>query len=307
LPAKTTSFKSWSEQLNAHAQSKALLAEAPYWLSLLQDSITRLPVDYENGTNTAASVRTVTVSLNPRETLALLMEAPAAYRTQINEVLLTALAHTLSQWTRSAYVLLDLEGHGREEIFTGVDLSRTVGWFTTIFPVVIDLKGAQALSDSLRLVKEQLRAIPRRGIGYGLLRYLSGDEKIVSALNSQPQPEVRFNYLGQTDRALPTASLFKPATESTGPAQSPAAARGYLLNIIGAVTGSELRLEWTYSENIHRRETIERLAAGYLEDLRTLIANSRARDGASFSPSDFPQANLSQTDLDKVLSQLRRT
>ena len=305
LPAKTTSFKSWSEKLSAHAKSDALLAEAPYWLSLGERSVTRLPRDFDNGPNTAVSARTVTVSLNPRETLALLMEAPAAYRTQINEVLLAALAQTLSQWTRSSSVLLDLEGHGREEIFEGVDLSRTVGWFTTIFPVALDLKESQTLIDRLRFVKEQLRAIPNRGIGYGLLRYLSGKTEIAEALSQLPPAEVRFNYLGQTDRALPHASLFKPAHETTGPAQSPAAGRGYLLNIIGAVTGGELRLEWTYSENIHRRETIERLADGYLEELRTLIANSRSRDAASFSPSDFPQANLSQDELNKVLAKLR--
>jgi amino acid adenylation domain-containing protein/non-ribosomal peptide synthase protein (TIGR01720 family) len=307
LPAKTTSFKSWSEQLSAHAKSDALLAEAPYWRSLGEGPVTRLPRDFDNGPNIAASARTVTVSLNPRETLALLMEAPAAYRTQINEALLAALAQTLSQWTNSSLVLLDLEGHGREEIFDSVDLSRTVGWLTTIFPVVLDLKGSQALIDRLRLVKDQLRAIPNRGIGYGLLRYLSGNNEIVSNLAGQAQAEVRFNYLGQTDRALPRASLFKAATESTGPSQGPAAERGYLLNIIGAVVGGELRLEWTYSENFHRRETIERLAESYLEELRTLIANSRSREAESFSPTDFPQANLSQKDLDKVLSRLRRT
>lgn len=307
LPAKTTSFKDWSEKLSKHARSPELNAEASYWLNSVSSSTTRLPVDYENGANTAASAATVTVALDPRETLVLLMEAPAAYRTQINEVLVTALAQTLSQWTNSRSVLLDLEGHGREEIFPDVDLTRTVGWFTTIFPVSIDLKDSSGVINSLRQVKEQLRAIPNRGIGYGLLRYLSGNAENAEALNQQPQAEIRFNYLGQTDRALSSASLFKPAAEASGPAQSPAAARGYLLNIIGAVTEGELLLEWTYSQNIHRRETIENLAATYLKELRTLIANSRSRDAESLSPTDFPQANLSKKDLAKVLSRLRRT
>ncbi len=305
LAAKTTSFKSWSEQLTAHANSDALRAEAPYWLSLLKDSVTRLPVDYETKTNTAASARTVTVSLNTRETLALLLEVPAAFRTQINEVLLTALARTLGRWTGASSVLLDLEGHGREEIFAGVDLSRTVGWFTTIFPVALDLKESQTPIDALRLVKEQLRAIPNRGIGYGLLRYANGNPEIAAALSAQPQAEVRFNYLGQTDRALPQASMFEPDPESSGPFQSPKRERGYLLNIIGAVASGELRLEWTYSENIHRRETVERLARSYIEELQTLIAQARSRvDAASFSPADFPRAKLSQEELNKVLARL---
>ena len=304
LPAKTTSFKSWSEQLMAHAKSNALRAEAPYWLSLFADPVTRMPVDYENGINLAASARTVTVSLNADATRALLQEVPAAYRTQINEVLLTALARSLGQWTHAPSMLLDLEGHGREEIFAGVDLSRTVGWFTTIFPVVLDLKLSRTPIESLRSMKEQLRAIPNRGIGYGLLRYASDDAQIVSALSGQPPAEVRFNYLGQTDRALPNTSMFKPAPESSGPAQSPIAERGYLLNIITAVTGGELRLEWTYSENIHRRETIERLAQNYIEELKALIDYSREAGAASYSPSDFPQAKLSQDDLNKVLARL---
>jgi len=305
-PAKTTSFKSWAEQLAAHARTEALLAEAPYWVSLSDAAVARLPVDFRTGPNNSASARTVTRSLDPRETMALLMEVPAAYRTQINETLLTALAQTLSQWTNSSAILLDLEGHGREEIFPGADLSRTVGWFTTIFPVLLDLKKSQGLGESLRLVKEQLRAIPQRGIGYGLLRFLSGKKEIVEALGRQSPAEVRFNYLGQTDRVLSQASLFKPCAEATGPAQTPAAQRGYLLNIIGAVTDGELRLEWTYSENIHRRDTIEQLAETYLMHLRTLISNARAADATSISPTDFPRARLNQTELNKVLKKLGR-
>ncbi|MEP6743436.1 MAG: amino acid adenylation domain-containing protein [bacterium] len=307
LPAKTTSFKSWSEQLSAHAKSDAMLAEAPYWLSLGERSVTPLPQDFNNGANTAASAQTVTALLNPRETLALLTEAPAAYRTQINEVLLAALAQTLSQWTNSSSVLLDLEGHGREEIFEGVDLSRTVGWFTTIFPVALDLKESQPLIDRLRLVKEQLRAIPNRGIGYGLLRYLSGNEEIVTNLSRQAQADVRFNYLGQVDRALPDSSIFSVAPESSGRSQSPKGARAYLLNIIGIVSGGELRLEWTYSENIHRRETVESLAESYMKELRVLIAQARTGDSASLLPSDFPRAKLSQADLHKVLSKIKES
>jgi amino acid adenylation domain-containing protein/non-ribosomal peptide synthase protein (TIGR01720 family) len=307
LPAKTTSFKSWSERLSTHAKSAELLAEAPFWLGATSPAVTRLPVDFEDGGNTSASAATVTVALDPRETLVLLMEAPAAYRTQINEVLVTALAQTLSQWTKSRALLLDLEGHGREEIFTDVDLTRTVGWFTTIFPVSVELEESAGVITSLRQVKDQLRAIPNRGIGYGLLRYLSGNAEISGALENQPQAQVRFNYLGQTDRALRNDALFTPAAEASGPAQSLGAARGYLLNIIGAVTEGALRLEWTYSQNIHRRETIEWLAETYLKELRTLIENSRSRDAESLSPTDFPRANLSQKDLDKVLSRLRRT
>jgi non-ribosomal peptide synthase protein (TIGR01720 family) len=155
-------------------------------------------------------------------------------------------------------------------------------------------------------VKEQLRRIPNRGIGYGLLRYASGDFAVAEKLQALPQAEVRFNYLGQVDRALLDSSMFTVAAQATGPAQSPKAERTYPLNVIGTVTGGELRLEWTYSENLHREETIVRLARRYIDELRELIARSRTGDKASYSPSDFPQAKLSQEDLNKVLARLGR-
>jgi non-ribosomal peptide synthase protein (TIGR01720 family) len=185
-----------------------------------------------------------------------------------------------------------------------VDLSRTVGWFTTIFPVVLDCGDSQTTIESLRSVKEQLRAIPNRGIGYGLLRYTSNDATSADKLRTLPQAEVRFNYLGQVDRALLDSSMFTVAPYQTGPPQSLKAERTYLLNVIGTVTGGELRLEWTYSENIHGEKTVAKLARSYIDELRELIAQSRTGEKASYSPSDFPQAKLSQEDLNKVLARL---
>jgi NRPS condensation-like uncharacterized protein len=141
LPPKTTSFKQWAKRLMEYAHSGALQQELGYWLAASRTRAYRLPVDYPEGTNTEASARTVSVSLTAEETKALLQEVPKAYRTQINDVLLTALVQAFSRWTGAQSLLLDLEGHGREEIFEDVDLSRTVGWFTTIFPVLLDLGG----------------------------------------------------------------------------------------------------------------------------------------------------------------------
>jgi non-ribosomal peptide synthase protein (TIGR01720 family) len=132
-------------------------------------------------------------------------------------------------------------------------------------------------------------------------------------LRAQTPAEVRFNYLGQLDRALPESDLIKPVTESSGGSlalsggqlQSPLNRRGYLLNIIGSVSGGVLRLEWSYSANLHRRETVEKLASSYVSELRALIAHSRKAGTESFSPTDFPSANLSQSDLSNVLAQLR--
>jgi non-ribosomal peptide synthase protein (TIGR01720 family) len=235
----------------------------------------------------------------------LLQEVPVAYRTQINEVLLTALVRAFAKWTGSHSLLLDLEGHGREEIIEEVDLSRTISWFTTIFPVVLDCGNAQTAVEALQQVKEQLRAIPNRGIGYGLLRFASGDGMIAEKLRSLPQAEVRFNYLGQVDRMLLDPSMFSMASHSSGPAQSRKAERAYLINIIGVVSSGKLRLEWTFSESIHHKESMSQVADRFIEELRDLIAQSRTSEKISYSPSDFPSAQLSQEELNKVLAKLR--
>jgi non-ribosomal peptide synthase protein (TIGR01720 family) len=146
-----------------------------------------------------------------------------------------------------------------------------VGWFTTLFPVRLDLRGGHETGDLLKSVKAQLRRIPQRGIGFGLLRYSSPNEEIASQLRALPQPEVVFNYLGQFDRTLSTDAVFTVINEATGPVHSPLAQRSEILAINGVVANGRLRLSWTYSENVHHRSTIEKVAASFMEALRGLI------------------------------------
>jgi amino acid adenylation domain-containing protein/non-ribosomal peptide synthase protein (TIGR01720 family) len=299
LPPKTTSFRDWAQRLAAYARTAELKQELGYWLAPARVRMPRLPMDYPEGpgANTEASARVVSVSLTVEETQSLLQEVPKAYRTQINDLLLTALAQSFSQWTESRTLLVDLEGHGREAIFDDVDLSRTVGWFTTIFPALLNLEAWEP-GEALKSIKEQLRAIPNRGVGYGLLRYLSGEEEIAARLRQLPQAEVSFNYLGQFDQLLPEGAPFGPATESVGPAHSPRGSRCYPLEINAFISGGRLQLEWTYSERIHRHETIEYLAQNYSSALRALIAHCLSTEAGGYTPSDFPLAKLKQSKLD---------
>lgn len=135
LPPKTTSFKQWAERLRQYAHSAALQQDLEYWIAEPRLQIAPLPVDFPRGSNTMAQARTVSVSLSVEETQALLQEVPAVYQTQINDVLLTALVKAFEHWTGQRSLLIELEGHGREEIFNDVNLSRAVGWFTALFPV----------------------------------------------------------------------------------------------------------------------------------------------------------------------------
>jgi non-ribosomal peptide synthase protein (TIGR01720 family) len=305
LPAKTTSFKQWAERLAEHARSSGVREELDYWLAEERRRIERLPVDFPGGVNTRVSAQSVPVSLDERETRALLQDVSAAYRTQINDVLLTALAQTLARWTGSPRLLIDLEGHGREDSVEGLDVSRTVGWFTSVFPVVVTLADPSSPGDALKSVKEQLRGVPSHGVGYGLLRYLGDRPEEVARLRALPQPEVSFNYLGQLDQMFLSSSLVRWAKDATGPIQSVRGRRPYLLSINGRVVDGRLQMVWTYSQTIHRRETVAALAEGFIEALRSLIAHCSSAAVTGLTPSDFPAARVSQIDLDRVFSKLR--
>jgi hypothetical protein len=153
LGPKTTSFKDWALRLTEHAAVGGFADEVDYWTAVTHGCDPVLPVDGD-GANTVGSTRAVTVRLDPRQTRALLQDVPGAYRTQVNDVLLAALGRVLAQWTGRDRVLIDLEGHGREDdLFDGVDLSRTVGWFTTIFPVALDVSGGADWGGALKSVR----------------------------------------------------------------------------------------------------------------------------------------------------------
>ncbi|BAY23353.1 amino acid adenylation domain protein [Calothrix sp. NIES-2100] len=299
LPAKTTAFKQWAEKLNEYAHTPELQSELEYWENQTQKSAIHLPTDAQDA-NTVASARTVSISLSSTETQALLQEVPKAYQTQVNDVLLTALVQACAQWTGDNSLLLTLEGHGREDIFPDVNLSRTVGWLTAQFPVLLSLGNAFSPGDALKTIKEQLRNIPQNGISYSVLKYLSQN----SSLQATPQTHLKFNYLGQFDQVLPDTSIFKLAAQTTGPNRSLQGNRSHLLEIDGMVTGGQLRLDWTYSQNIHHPTTIERLAESFIQELRRLIAHCQSQEAGGYTPSDFPEAELSQPELDKLLAKI---
>jgi non-ribosomal peptide synthase protein (TIGR01720 family) len=305
LPPKTTSFQNWAQCLTEYAQSPALEQELDYWLDSSRSAIAPLPVDYpaSKDGNTVTSACNVSVSLSAEETRALLQEVPKAYHTQINDVLLTSVVQTFAQWTGSRCLLVNLEGHGREEILEAVDLSRTVGWFTTIFPVVLELQ-ADAPGEALKSVKEQLRRIPNRGIGYGLLRYLKKDVAITEKLRALPQAEVSFNYLGQFDQVLSPDGLFELAKESSGSEHSQLGSRSHLLEVNGLIVEGQLQLNWTYSSNLHQQRTIEGLAQNFVAALRSLITHCQSPEIGGYTPSDFPEINLNQEKLDEVLAEI---
>jgi amino acid adenylation domain-containing protein/non-ribosomal peptide synthase protein (TIGR01720 family) len=273
LPAKTTSFREWARRLSDHAQSTAVREELAYWASVA--GAPDLPTDRRGGANDERSAENVVVSLDEDETAMLLRLVPARFHTEINDVLLTALALSFAQWTGEPRLSVDVEGHGREDILPGLSVARTVGWFTSVFPVALDVDRAATPVKALERIRQQLRRIPAKGIGFGLLRYLCSDRGVVAALQGRPQPEVSFNYLGQLDHAAGTASLLLPARESTGPPRDPGGRRAHLIDVTGLVVGGRLRMTWIYGMEVHDHRTIERLAQTFVESLRAILVAAR--------------------------------
>jgi non-ribosomal peptide synthase protein (TIGR01720 family) len=196
---------------------------------------------------------------------------------------------------------IDLEGHGREEIFEGIDLSRTLGWFTTIFPVRLKVDWSADLSEAIKSVKEQLRRVPDRGLSYGVLRYLTERDETINLLRKHPPAEILFNYLGQFDHVVAGSQLFKFASEPVECWHSSQGQRTYAMEVLSLILHGQLEIRWIYSENLHQAATIERLASAFLRALQALIAHCRTAGEGGRTPSDFPLARVPQRALDDIV------
>ncbi len=299
LPAKTSSLQQWAQRLQQYADSDGLRAELDYWQGVVRTGPAAFRMDDPQGDNTAGSAQTVSITFSREKTEELLRQVPAAYQTQINDVLLTALLQAYAAWSGQGSLVLDLEGHGREELFADLDLSRTVGWFTTIYPVRLESPDVASAAVSLKAVKEQLRAVPQRGIGYGVLRYLSQAPQ-ADALREAPDPALSFNYLGQFDTDGRNG-LWEVTAESVGPGQSPRGRRRHLIDVNGTVIGGRLRIDWIYSERIHQHGTVAALAEHFQAKLEALIGHCLSAEAGGYTPSDFPLSGLEQRQLDRLV------
>ncbi|WCM49879.1 non-ribosomal peptide synthase/polyketide synthase [Pseudomonas sp. WJP1] len=295
LPPKTSAFQAWADKLDAYAKSETALNELSWWQSHLHGASDSLPAANAHANQAGHLRQGVSIGLDREQTRQLLQQAPAIYRTQVNDLLLTALARTLSRWIDSESALIQLEGHGREELFDDLDLTRTVGWFSSLFPV--RLTPTADLGSSIKVIKQQLRDIPGKGLGYGVLRYL-GDAVAQATLAALPQARVTFNYLGQFDQSFAEDALFTPARESSGAAQSADAPLPNWLSVDGQVYGGELKLDWTFSRECFELREIEALANDFRAELLALIDHCLSDGAGGVTPADFPLARLSQAQLD---------
>jgi amino acid adenylation domain-containing protein/non-ribosomal peptide synthase protein (TIGR01720 family) len=297
LGPKTTSFKAWGEKLREWANSEELQKQLPYWEAQGGAATGAAGLGPDGDLGEPAEVHWL--SVDEATTRALLRDVPKAYRTRIEEVLLTALAGALTDQDGSRRQRVDLEGHGREHVVPGVDLSRTVGWFTSQYPMVLQVEGEDA-GTRLMSIKEQMRAVPGKGIGYGALRYL-GSPASRERLGGQNDSAVAFNYLGQFELGDGTAGPWRVVQWGYGQQASPKMRRWHPLDVAAVVTHGTLQVSWRYTAGERRRTFVEALASAFEHRLLQLVEHCTRPGAGSRTPSDFPLARIGQHELDSVL------
>ncbi|MGC2778720.1 MAG: amino acid adenylation domain-containing protein, partial [Bradyrhizobium sp.] len=261
-----------------------------------------LPCDDDHGgIDVEAEAEEVVLRVNADLTERLLETAPVAYRTQVNDLLLAALSRAVWNWSGRENVVIELEGHGREDLFPEADITRTVGWFTSAFPLRLS-GGADADGTLIMRVKEALRAVPDHGLGYGVLRYLGASEHR-EALSQLPSPRIIFNYLGRFDGQLGAKAAYRIAPEAPGPMRADSTPLRTWLTINGEVRDGQLRLAFRYGRQRYRRATVERLAELYRVALHSLVDHCLGGAGC-LTPSDVPLSGLDQASLDRLCATL---
>ena len=319
-----TSFRRWAQRLRAAAQEPARLEQLSYWKATLSEPDPVLTdQELEAERDTFATARHLRLMLPAGVTTALLTTVPAGFHGRVNDVLLTALVIAVAGWRRrrahgkgtSNAVLIDLEGHGREQqLFEGVDLSRTVGWFTSLFPVrldagVLDLEeaweGGAALGQAFKRIKEQLRALPDGGLGYGVLRHLNPET--APALAGLASPQIGFNYLGRFARDQAADWQIAPEAEALGGGIDPDMPLAHILEV-NALTleqsdGPQLSATWSWPSELLSEEAVRDLAQGWFGALEALVGNAAQPGAGGHTPSDFPLVTLSQAEVEQLEAQ----
>lgn len=303
FPPKTNSFKYWSEKLKEYANSPKLLKEQPYWEKAARDFVPPLPKDNKISREQKINQnqRNIIVSFSEFETENILKNSCKTYNTEINDILLSALVHSVCKWGNIESIMVELEGHGREQIIEDININRTIGWFTTQYPAI--LKYYEDISTLIKETKENLRQIPNKGIGYGILKYLREDKSL------KAEPEICFNYLGEfTGNGINSFEddlLYEFSNLSNGESIGPFMESNYTLNINGMTANKILSFTFGYNMYEYTEETIEKLTVLFKKNLLELSEHCIAKIEKEATPSDYGLKNVSLNDLNKLKSKIK--
>lgn len=262
LPEKSTSFISWVEKLRGYIQRDEGKKELSYWMDLKNKKNNPMKTDFpcSSEERTVENNEKIRVSLSLEESEVLTGRVPGYFYAGINDILLFSVLQACDEDS----LFLNLEGHGREYIVQDVDLTRTVGWFTTIFPLFLQKKG-DTQAARIGAVREALERMPHKGIGFGLLEYLCDESDVKMSIARLPRPEVCFNYLGKFNFSVPGEFAFTRDGRNGEP---------YLVDILGMYTGDGITFDFTYCGKAFERGRMEKWAGKFIETVKMLIRES---------------------------------
>lgn len=296
---KTHSYQQWALKLNEYAQEKAIKRELNYWRELLKKPVKPLPKDYDKVDNQYRYSNSKELLFTEEETERILKMSHRSYNTEVNDILLTALGLAVKEYFGNDKVLVNLEGHGREDIFEDININRTVGWFTSIYPVVLDMDFTGDMSYQIRHIKESIRKIPNKGLGYGVLRYLSRMEnEDLSYLDVNR--DICFNYLGQFDNGL-KEGLFEISDLSKGLNVSKSSKRTYAIEINGVLLNDRLRITLDYCTNEYNENTIVGFMDMFKQSLYRVVDHCMSTKNVHRTPSDYGNTEIKMEELDRIL------
>ncbi|MEW6234511.1 MAG: amino acid adenylation domain-containing protein [Candidatus Omnitrophota bacterium] len=269
LPVKTASYQQWSEALRQYSVRTDLLAQKSYWMEVDSADAVSIPRDFPESENRYGDVKSMRLELSLDDADRLQQTASLNQNADAIAILLTALARALNRWRPGKRFRIALTGHGREEIEKGLDISRTVGWFTSHYPVLLDLPIKKDIEEQLIFIQKMLQSIPDKGIGYGVLKYLT-PETLEKEICFFPPPDILFNYMGRVDGLFQNNGVFTLAEEFDAASIAPELERRHLLEMDGMTLHNSLIFHVGYNRKIHRRETIERFLGEFENELKTL-------------------------------------
>jgi len=290
MPQKTASLPDWYDALVMYRDSGKLEKETQHWQGV-EESDFRLPYDREpkDVDWSVKNQETVNTRLDQEETGFLLKDAHEVYKTDVQVLVTAALARTLRKWTGEHTVIIEMENHGRH--IEDIDTSKTIGWFTTIYPLLVSRQD-QTIGDEIKTVKEAIRKTPGNGIGYGILKYMTDAGKTMETKRA----EIRFNYLGQFDREVENP-LFSYCQQFTGPDVALENHMTAAIEINAMILNDVLNVDINYNKEAFKESTMTSFADNYLENLGEILAHIKSEDDVHFTPSDFDTVDLGEDDL----------
>jgi len=297
-------FGEWARGLELLAQQPAVENDFSQWTDILRNASPHIPVDADSVSETVdeSGLEIHISTWNEQETHSLARATPSRNAPRPDELILAALSEVFAE-ADVAELLVNLESHGRDVPMHDLDASRTVGWFTSIYPIRLQHDASLDARARLKKICQSVRALPSKGFSFSLLRHSSHKENIRRELASLPQPRICLNYLGQLDASAHEARLFAPANESAGQDHATGSRRQHWIDIIAFISNGELKIQWLYSPKLHRRETIEQWAYRLTKALKEIVHLCTGDDKPGYVPADFSTARLDQSALDAITQQ----